>query len=134
MMAARYSLLQDGSFRVTYDSPEENPNFGECGNSIDNEGGHVTLKELGPASVEKFERDMPQHIEMLHQMAREKLPPGTVYDIRGKIPSDYGRSRGVAWYHVDAMKDWPVTGPIPYPGTLNGLGGYMQLGTFRTPG
>jgi len=132
-MSLKYFVLEDGSVQVSYDSPEDNPNFGECGNAIENVNERVTLLELGRASIDKFERDMPRHIEMLHEMARKKLPPGTVYDLRAKIPSDYGRNRGVAWYHVAAMKDWPVTGAIPYPGTRNELGGYMQLGTFRTP-
>ncbi len=132
-MPMNYSVDEDGSVRVSYDPPEDNPNFGECGGAIENSSECLSLRELGRASVSEFERDMPQHLEMLHEMARKKLPPGTVYELRGKIPSDYGRSRGVAWYHIDAMGDWPVTGAIPYPGTKNQLGGYMQLGTFRTP-
>lgn len=36
--------------------------------------------------------------------ARKTLPPGTRFEIRGKIPTDFGRRRGLAWYYNPDMR------------------------------
>lgn len=55
--------------------------------------------------------------------------------MRGKIPTDYGRNKGLAWYSAGWMQS-PMfkepLGAISYPGRLNELGGYMILGVFKT--
>lgn len=132
-MTCRYEVQPDGAIRVFYDPPEENPNFGECGQAIECDGDSVTVERLEPSTLPRFVSELPVHIEELHRRAREALPVGAVYEIRGMIPQKYGRRYGIAWYHIDAMKDWEVTGVIPYPGKLNSLGGYMILGTFQVP-
>jgi len=107
----------------------------EQGRAIEINGRLVTVVDFFPReqTTAAWLRDMPKHLEQLHIWAREALPPGTVYEIRGRIPGDYGRTQGVAWYHEPEMADWEVTGPIPWPGEKTPLGGYMRLGTFRTP-
>ena len=40
----------------------------------------------------------------LHQSASDALPTGLYYELRGKIPTNYGRDRAVAWYHHPNMK------------------------------
>lgn len=132
-MTSRYETQPDGTVRVFYDPPESNPNYGECGEAIECDGESVVIKTLGPSDLSRFVDDLSVHIDELHRRAQGALPAGTVYEIRGMMPQSYGRRYGVAWYHVDAMKDWPVTGSIVYPGKRNELGGYMMLGTFRTP-
>lgn len=117
-MGAHYRALRSGRIKVTYDTPEEDPRFGEAGASI---------RLFPPISEEQIERVL----QCLHQDAARVLPPGTTYDMRAKLPGS--KDPGIAWYHVHTMKDWPVTGMVPYPGITNPLGGYMQLGTFRTP-
>jgi hypothetical protein len=113
-MAEHVKVREDGSVEITYDSPEEHPCYGEAGKSI-------SIRGWGPEEIQKI-------ISRLHLDAEDNLPPGTVYDLRMKIDGS-----GVAWYHVDAMKHWPITGVIPYPGKANKLGGYIMLGTFQTP-
>jgi hypothetical protein len=117
-MATHYRTFADGSIGVTYDTPEENPRFGEDGISI-----------RLPAAINQ--QRIEWLLQCLHGDAARALPPGTTYDIRATVAES--KDPGIAWYHVHAMKDWPVTGMVAYPGIRNPLGGYMQLGTFRTP-
>lgn len=120
-MAEKVVLIEvknDGThvFKIEYDPPEDNPNFGEKGEAVD---------IPNDASLEHIN----SLIDGRHEDAKNNLPPGSVYDIRSKWDHT-----GVAWYHVDAMDKWPTTGPIPWPGLENDPGGYYILGTFRTPG
>ncbi len=118
-VAEHVKVLGDGRVQITYDTPEENPRFGEAGESV------PLARNPSPESVTGA-------VRTLHAAAAKALPPGTVYELRSMIPGlDIG---GIAWYHIDRMKDWPVTGAIPWPGEINPLGGYVKLGTFRTSG
>jgi hypothetical protein len=107
-------VLEDGRISITYDPPEENPNYGEVWASIPVE------KDPSPENIDRV-------VSQLHLDAKKALPPGTVYDLRTTFDGS-----GIAWYHVDAMRDWPVTGEIPYPWKKNELGGYFILGIFKT--
>jgi hypothetical protein len=114
-MAAHYEMLEDGVFKVSYDTDEENPRFGEVGLSV-------------PVSMYLSEKGLQRVLEILHTDAANVLPAGTVYDLRVN-----SQKTAAAWYHVDAMKNWPLTEAVAWPGKINPLGGYFMLGTFRTP-
>jgi len=132
-MAAHYKEGKNGNFIVTYDTPEENPSYLEDGQCIEIENGHkviATLERIGPR---EFDAQAGEIIEKLHAMAAAKLAPGTIYEIRGKIQTDYGRGRGLAWYTNHWLQEREPTGAIEYPGKVNELGGYMFLGTFMVP-
>jgi hypothetical protein len=72
---------------------------------------------------------------VLHEGANKTLPPGTVYDLRHTVVTSNGPAHHViSWHHAPEMNDWPVDETAPcWPGTVNALGGYLMLGTFRTP-
>lgn len=113
--------MRNKTIRVTYDPPESDPRYGEAGDVIERD-----------CPKAQWLADLPEHIEALHQRARASLPAETVYELRGKVTANHGLGHGIAWYHIDAMKDREVTGAIPWPGKFNELGGYYLLGTFRT--
>lgn len=73
--------------------------------------------------------DVQDVLKRLHESAARTLPEGTVYDIRVNLTRD-----GIAWYHVEAMRDWPVADQLEsFPGKINPLGGYFSMGVCRTP-
>jgi hypothetical protein len=116
-MSVDYKVLEDGRISITYDPPEENPNYGEVGASI-------------PVEKDPTPEDIDRVVSQLHLDAKKALPPGTVYDLRTTFDGS-----GIAWYHVDAMRDWPVLllhHYIRWPGEKHELGGYYTLGTYRT--
>jgi hypothetical protein len=120
--------------KIWWDSPEENPSYGEKGQAITIRDNDLVVEKLMPMGTEDFDRSAAHIIDRLHQLARAELGPGVIYEIRGKIPNNYGRGRGLAWYTcawVQKEKD-ALMGPISYPGELNELGGYMFLGRFCT--
>lgn len=120
--------------RRSYDPPESAPWYGELGEAICyGPDSRDEWKERGIADRAAWVAAMPQHLTELHDRAKQALPPGTVHELRGKVPTNYGRDVGVAWYHLPEMKDWEVTGAVPWPGEFHRLGGYFKLGTFRTP-
>jgi hypothetical protein len=135
-MAAHYKLGEKGNFTVTYDTPEENPAYLEDGQCIETGAHWVVLKQLTDLTPDAFwNAGVHQVIARLHELAKEKLGPGRVYEIRGKIPTNYGRSRGLAWYTSHWMQEETETRPfeaIDYPGRVNELGGDMFLGRFKT--
>ena len=134
-MAAHYHIPGDGGvITVTYDTPEEHPSYREDGQSIETGDTGVVLKQLTNLTPDLFWNfGVSEIIGKLHELAREKLGPGVVYEIRGKIPTNYGRSRGLAWYTSHWMQsDAEPPFEMPYPGKLNELGGYMIIGRFKT--
>ena len=122
---------KEGYFNVRYDDPTEDPHFGEQAESVENchSRERLVLREMPHCMA--FEKP-EQIVGFLMARAGEKLPPGTVFEIRAKIPSDYGRAQGLCWYTVAAMQSWPLEPYIPYPGRVIDLGGYLYLGRFKT--
>lgn len=59
--------------------------------------------------------------------ARESLPPHTPFEIRRKLPNDYGTSHGVAWYYAPSMRS-----DTPKPLGFITAGGYFNHGRFMT--
>jgi hypothetical protein len=116
----------DGSvpLKVWYDDPEhEDPNYGQDGESLMYDGG---------PGRDAWLAQMYHHLERLHMMARAKLGAGKVYEIRSKIPTNFGRNIGIAWYTVQAMQALDLVAEIPYPGEYCELGGYFFMGRFRS--
>jgi hypothetical protein len=63
-------------------------------------------------------------IQRLRQEADLRLPRGLYYEIRAKIPTDFGRDKGLAWYHAPGMySEEPNLRIIP-------AGGYYRVGGF----
>jgi hypothetical protein len=108
-MAAHYSEADEkGNFKVTYDTPEEDPAYKQDGEAI----------------------EVSDVLDLLHAKAKARLSSGTVYEIRGR--EEHATKFGLAWYTVYEMQAWPLEAAIPYPGRHNPLGGYMYLGRFKT--
>ena len=113
--------------RIWYDDPEtEDPSFGEIGEAISYE------PEAGKGSRDGWLAQMHTHVEMLKADAARKLGPGKVYELRAKIPTNFGRNLGVAWYSLKSMSVLELVDEKPYPGVHNELGGYMFMGRLRT--
>ena len=53
---------------------------------------------LAIASINASYNECKPALEILIRDARKVLPRGTRFEIRQKIPSDYGRSNAMAWY------------------------------------
>lgn len=111
----------EGVFHVRYEPPESSPIWGECGEDLE-------------LPVNAMDDQIEFAFESLHAWAREKLPSGIIYEIRGMVPtSNMAANRKLAWYHIDRMAERQVTGRIPWPGKVCELGGYILHGVFRTP-
>lgn len=136
-MSEHIEEVDDGqggkNLRIWWDTPEEDPSYGERGQAIAIQDLDLLVQKLMPMGTEEFDRSAPFIIDRLHKLAREELGSGALYEIRGKVPTNYGRGRGLAWYTSAAMQTLEVTGPRAYPGLYNELGGYSFLGRFRTP-
>lgn len=91
---------------------------------LENEQGELLRisNRISPAGIHRVE-------EFLHSRARRALPVGTAYEIRVKIPTDFGRNRGMAWYTSPEVRAQLPVEQTPYPGRVNYLGGYMSMGT-----
>jgi hypothetical protein len=114
--------------KIWYDDPEnEDPNFGQDGDIID-----YDAKSEYPGGRDAWLAQMHTHLQTLKAQALERLGPGKVYEIRSKIPTDFGRSLGVAWYTIKAMQALELVDEKPYPGVYNELGGYFFMGRFKT--
>jgi hypothetical protein len=74
------------------------------------------------------ERDL---IEYLHADAERHLQPDTRYEIRRRIPANYGRSHGMAWYRNKAMDKREKWGFRPE--FEQDRPGYRFIGEFTTP-
>jgi hypothetical protein len=109
--------------RIWYDDPEnEDPMFGEDGEQIMHEG----------HGRDAWLAQMYHHLGKLKMQARAKLGAGKVYEIRAKIPTNFGMNVGVAWYTTKAMQALELVDEKPYPGVHNELGGYMFMGRMKT--
>jgi hypothetical protein len=67
----------------------------------------------------------------LHAAAASRLPPLTRYELRERIPFNFGRSRGTGWFHCPSMakkEKWGIKSQTSPP-----EGGYTLLGQFTTP-
>lgn len=124
MSPAIYKNTKKG-LKVIYDPPEDNPNFGEAGASIEHDG-NLVARNLWLKRVDMY-------LDGLQKMAIKELPPGTIYEIRSMIPVNYGYRIGVAWYSNRAMQQKPELPLMPYPGELDELGGFKFMGRMRTP-
>lgn len=43
-------------------------------------------------------------IQLLKKSASDRLPKGLYYEIRLKVPQDFGRDKGVAWYSKPCLQ------------------------------
>ena len=59
------------------------------------------------------------------------LPPGTKYEIRAKIPTDFGRSKALSWYYHPRMASLPIMEPSTKIEKFDDFRGYAILGRFR---
>ena len=48
---------------------------------------------------ERYDNLPPRVLNTLHKDAKYILPPGTLYEIRATIPTNFGRHKRVAWYY-----------------------------------
>jgi len=129
----------ESRFNVWYDDPEkEDPNWGQQGQSF-----------YMPYDF----RFVEETITLIIEDAEKHLPPGTVFEIRGKQPpepdgvdTDFGRIHmteqemndrwGVAWYHERAMHDdpKPLMPRVPVrDAEYISLGGYLLIARLKTP-
>ncbi len=66
---------------------------------------------------------------LLKKQANLILPPNIYYEIRSKVPSNFGRDKGIAWYHNGFMKKEIEILRKP---VFREWGGYYYHGTFKT--
>jgi len=86
-------------------SHEFNPTH-ECGNVL-------------PLAKEYRYDSLPQTtMDMLHKDARSILPRGTAYELRGRVPTNFGFDKAVAWYYNPQLDD--KQGRNPYFDEVNG--------------
>ena len=70
-------------------------------------------------------------LAFLHTSAKRHLAPGTRYEIRRRVPGQYGRSFGLAWFHDPK---WPKDGPWgTKPAGYEPEMGYFLVGEFVVP-
>lgn len=75
--------------------------------------------------------DEDDAIRCLRDDAEDVLPPDTRYEIRKKIASNYGRSKGIAWYHISTFSEvepWVS----PSEPTIQPEGGYVLVSRNTT--
>jgi len=84
---------------------------------ISNDGGYIVSKETSDNIIRALSRgreygnimpisaetakSLPEFKKLLKSLlrdAKKTLPPGCRFEVRMKIPTDFGRSRGIAWY------------------------------------
>lgn len=70
-------------------------------------------------------------IQMLHREAMEELPIGAVYEIRLRIPSDFGRGRSLGWYYAPGL-EWRL--PILARLEASPYDGWIFFGLYRVEG
>lgn len=89
------------------------------------------MHEIGWAITWERGRSPEQIEQMIQDVIRDAehtLRDGTVFEVRGKIPSDYGRDCGVAWYHTDEIQELPLVALKRYEDAeYKPLGGFMFL-------
>jgi hypothetical protein len=80
------------------------------------------------ATITLDEKDL---IGYLRADAERNLKPGQRFEIRQRIPTRYGRSKGMAWYHNDAMDKLEVWDRVP-AAPLLARGCYL-VGEYTVP-
>ena len=58
--------------------------------------------------------------------AHLSLPKGLRFEIRQRVPANYGRTKGIAWYHESGMTREPEWGKGEFPRYVE-EGGYYVL-------
>jgi hypothetical protein len=66
---------------------------------------------------------------LVREDARTILPPGTWYDLRLRIPMDYGQSKHIAWYYSPTSSDW-YKGDFVYSAKSFKDAKYIDWGNF----
>jgi len=102
-------------------------------------------REIDPSEIMPTARERPDFVELwgtislnerdlieyLHADAARHLPPNTRYEIRKRVPGNFGRSRGMAWYRNKAMdkrERWDFL-----PEFAQDRQGHCLIGEFTTP-
>ena len=99
-----------------------------CSLEEDGEAVEFGSVQVSPDKWIDLDFDEADVIAALHAAARERLPPGTRYELRKKTPSNYGRTKGIAWYRHVLMDREPTWDAVP-PTFIN-EGGYYLMGRF----
>lgn len=71
--------------------------------------------------------------EFLIADAGRSLKPRSRFELRRKIPENYGRTHGMAWYRNDAMDKAETWGNVPATPSYAAAGGYYLVGEYTTP-
>lgn len=82
------------------------------------------------AQVEMDERDV---IAFLRADAERSLKPGDRYEIRQKVPHNYGRSKGMAWYHNAPMAKREKWGERLTKPKFQPAMGFYLVGEYTVP-
>jgi len=96
----------------------------------------MNMKDLreNPGVVELWATitvDPDDVISYLKADAALHLKPSQRFEVRRKIPDNFGRTHGMAWYRNDAMEKRESWGRVPSkPEYVNG---YYLVGEFVTP-
>ncbi len=87
-----------------------------------------------------LEVDEAELASFLRAQAHQNLPPGTRYEIRKGIPSNFGGTKQMAWYRNASMagiSDWTDGAPGNESGPVEAVhvpeGGYYRVGRYTTP-
>jgi len=99
-----------------------------------NKSSRNILKEYGKAVPVVDKINKKQITEIVEKVllfdARKTMGKGVVIEIRMKIPSDFGRNNGIAWYTnniIMSKRPEKISKPV-----LNTFGGYIYCGRIRT--
>ena len=74
-----------------------------------------------------LEKDKILVAKTLRKDAKDWLPKGTKYELRIKLPSDYGRNCGIAWYTNSRVTKENFNADYHRNPKLDMLGGYFLL-------
>ena len=74
-----------------------------------------------------LEKDKDLVVKTLKKDAKDWLPKGTKYELRIKIPTNFGRDRGIAWYTNGRVTREKFNADYHRNPELDRLGGYFLL-------
>lgn len=77
--------------------------------------------------------DEGQLKEFLRADAAKHLKPGTRFQLRQKLPHNYGRSKGMAWYSCDGFGERDTWGHVPLHPEYDRDTGVYLVGEYVTP-
>lgn len=101
--------------------------YREIGNAINygfvEDGGEGITINVDPIEVARA----------LHEDAAKTLPANMRYELRAKVPTNYGRSKGMSWYRNDAMDATETWGDCPATPRYIEDQGCRLVGQFVTP-